>query len=283
MSGFSPEWLRLREAADRRARNRDIESVVQARFAQRDAVTVVDLGCGTGSNVRAIASLLPNVQSWTLVDNDAALLDEARKELTAWADHAEAKGGELHLTKSHATLSVTFKCLNIASDLEGALPAGTALVTASALFDLTSEDFIRAFARRCADIKAAMYAVLTYNGIQRWEPHRPADNQMSGAFHRHQLRDKGFGASAGPMAASLLADQFKLGGFLVQEGDSTWRLSRNDRTLLEELVRGHAMAVSETGLVDAKTIEAWVKVTRSAALVGHTDTFAVPVQSTSLF
>ena len=85
MSGFSPEWLRLREAADRRARNRDIESVVQARFAQRDAVTVVDLGCGTGSNLRATTSLLPNVQSWTLVDNDAALLDALHDRLPSLA------------------------------------------------------------------------------------------------------------------------------------------------------------------------------------------------------
>ena len=283
MTSFSPEWLRLREAADQRARNSDIESVVQARFAQRQSIKVVDLGCGTGSNLRAIVSLLPNVQSWTLVDNDPLLLDAARKDLADWADHTEITGDGLNLKKGHADITVTFQCLNLATDLENALPQGTDLVTASALFDLVSEDFIRAFAKRCAEINAAVYTVLTYNGIQRWEPHRPADNQMSGAFHRHQLRDKGFGPSAGPMAPSHLLDQFKLGGFLVQEGDSSWRLSRNDRTLLEELVRGHAMAVGETGSVDAKTIESWVKVTRSAALVGHTDTFAVPVQSTSRF
>ena len=283
MTSFSPEWLRLREAADQRARNSDIESVVQARFAQRQSIKVVDLGCGTGSNLRAIVSLLPNVQSWTLVDNDPLLLDAARKDLADWADHTEITGDGLNLKKGHADITVTFQCLNLATDLENALPQGTDLVTASALFDLVSEDFIRAFAKRCAEINAAVYTVLTYNGIQRWEPHRPADNQMSGAFHRHQLRDKGFGPSAGPMAPSHLLDQFKLGGFLVQEGDSSWRLSRNDRTLLEELVRGHAMAVGETGSVDAKTIESWVKVTRSVALVGHTDTFAVPVQSTSRF
>ena len=283
MSGFSADWLRLREPADGRARNAEIANAVSARFAQRETVDVVDLGCGTGANLRATATLLPNTQTWTLVDSDPALLDAARKDLAAWADEAETAGDLLHLKKGHATISVGFKTINLATGLDEALSSKPALVTASALFDLVSEDFIRKLARRCAEMGAAFYTVLTYDGVHRWEPHRPADNQMASAFHRHQLRDKGFGPASGPMAASHLIDQFKLNGFLVQEGTSRWVLSRNDRTLLEELVRGHAMAVGETGLVDAKTIESWVKVTRTAASVGHTDTFAVPVQSTSLF
>jgi hypothetical protein len=67
-----------------------------------------------------------------------------------------------------------------------------------------------------------------------------------------------------------------LNGYTVLEGESPWVLGRNDRMLLEELQRGYAMAAAETGLVDAKTIEAWIKVQRNAAEVGHTDTFAAP-------
>ena len=46
--------------------------------------------------------------------------------------------------------------------------------------------------------------------------------------------------------------------------------------LIDELVRGHAVAVTETGAVDEKTVVAWVNVSRTAAFVGHTDMFAVP-------
>lgn len=73
VSGFDPTWLALREPADHRSRNQDVADALAARFALRDSVNVVDLGCGTGSNLRAMAELLPKNQSWTLVDHDPAL------------------------------------------------------------------------------------------------------------------------------------------------------------------------------------------------------------------
>ncbi len=276
MNTFSPEWLKLREGADARARNSEIAAAVAGRFALRENISVVDLGAGTGSNLRATSALLPNQQSWTLVDRDAALLQAARGALSAWADTARDDNGTLHLTKDRATIDVTFKTCDLAHDLETALGPSPGLVTASALFDLVSVAFIRDFGKAVASRRTAFYAVLTYNGVQRWSPHRPADNQMTSAFHTHQMRDKGFGPAAGPVAAAHLADQFRLEGYSVIEGESPWRLERNDRMLIEELSRGHAMAVAETGSVDTKTIESWIKVTRTGADVGHTDIFAVP-------
>lgn len=279
MTAFSSEWLKLREAADVKARNREVSNALSARFAQRNAVTVVDLGSGTGSNLRATAPLLPNLQTWTLVDHDSALLDSARRALSAWADTAKPKTDDpagLTLTKGYATIHVRFLQCNLASDLDTVLSQPVDLVTASALFDLVSADFVRAFAHALADRRAVFYGALTYNGIQRWQPHRPTDSQMTSAFHRHQLGDKGFGPALGPMASAHLADQFRLNGYLVLEGESPWQLSRNDRMLIDELVRGHAMAVAETGAVDIKTIEAWVKVQRTGAETGHTDIYAVP-------
>jgi len=39
---------------------------------------------------------------------------------------------------------------------------------------------------------------------------------------------------------------------------------------------GFAQAVRETGLVDAPTIADWRAVSRTAAIVGHADTLALP-------
>jgi SAM-dependent methyltransferase len=276
MTAFSREWLGLREPADAAARNTTVANTVSARFAQRDKLYIVDLGCGTGANLRATASMLPNEQHWRLVDSDLALLDVARATLISWADQAERNGDQLKLQKGNAKITADFACINLATDLARAFSPVPDLVTASAFFDLVSEEFIRSLARHCADMNSVFYTALTYNGVQRWSPHRPADNQMASAFHQHQLRDKGFGPAAGPMAVSLLADQFRLNGYLVTEGESPWVLGRNDRMLIEELMHGHATAAAETGLVDTKTLETWVKVQRSAAEIGHTDTFAVP-------
>jgi hypothetical protein len=149
-------------------------------------------------------------------------------------------------------------------------------VTASAFFDLASESYIRELAKAVVAVNAAFYATLTYNGLQKWTPHRPADNQMTAAFQRHQMRDKGFGPAAGPLSASHLVDQFRINGYLALAGESPWRLDRADRVLIEEVIRGHAVAVTEEVGVDEKTIVAWVNVPRSGAFIGHTDVFAVP-------
>lgn len=276
MSDFSPEWLDLREAADIRARNSGVANAVAARFALRDELSVLDLGSGTGSNLRATAPLLPSRQKWTLVDRDTSLLDAAKLKLIRWAERHDDHGETLEIEKGGRQISVAFRAADLANETQALLDEGPQLVTASAFFDLTSEDYIRELAKAVVARGAAFYATLTYNGLQKWTPHRPADNQMTAAFQRHQMRDKGFGPAAGPLAGSHLVDQFRINGYVVLEGESPWRLERGDRMLIDELIRGHAVAVTEAGGIDDKTVVAWVGVSRTAAFVGHTDVFAAP-------
>ena len=226
MSGFSPEWLALREPVDHRSRSNDIAQALAARFQKQQRVAVVDLGCGAGSNLRATASLLPPVQSWTLVDFDAALLVAAQKTLTDWADRVETGVDGLVLDKDGKRITVQFRRADLNHDLNSVLGPKPDLVTASALFDLCSPTFIKAFARAVAARRAVFCTVLTYNGIQRWTPRQPSDGAMIAAFHAHQMTDKGFGPSAGPTAPAHLADAFRLSGYSVLEGEKSVGVER---------------------------------------------------------
>jgi len=276
MSGFSAQWLDLREPVDHRSRNVDLGRRLARHFEGWRPITVVDLGCGTGSNLRATAPLLGPDQSWTLVDYDQALLDAAAQRLTAWADGADQQDNRLILFKGAKRLTVEFRRADIAGDLDTALGASANLVTASAFFDLVSADFIARFAAAVAKRKAAFYTVLTYDGDQRWTPEHDADAAMAEAFHAHQARDKGFGAAAGPNAPDVLGEAFTSAGYSVEESDSAWRLGEADAALIADLARGFADAVRETAQVDAQLIADWAAVTRSGAIVGHTDTLALP-------
>ena len=274
MSGFSPEWLALREPVDHRTRNSALARQVADLFKARAGVSVTDLGCGAGSNIRATFRLLPATQSWTLVDYDARLLVVARERLMLWAERVEVTGETLKLDKEGKRLTVAFRQADLTKDLDAALGAKPDLVTASALFDLCSADFIATFAKAVTARRAAFYTVLSYNGIQTWTPAHAADAAMAAAFHAHQRTDKGFGASAGPDAPKALSDAFRAAGANVAEGDSPWVLGGAEQRLIDDLSGGFADAVAEHGAVPAAMLAAWRAVWHDGAVVGHTDTLA---------
>ncbi len=276
MTGFTPDWLDLREPVDHRSRNRKLAHALAAHFDGWRPITVVDLGCGTGSNLRATAPLLGPEQYWTLVDHDPSLLDVASKRLTTWADGADAQDARLVLFKGAKRITVEFRRANLAGDLEGALGPSTNLVTASALFDLASPAFIARLAALIAARKSAFYTVLTYDGDQRWTPEHEADASLLDAFHAHQRRDKGFGLAAGPDAPDALSEAFTALGYQVTEGDSAWRLGPGDEALVARLEADFVSAVGETRQVDAATLTAWRSVARTTAIIGHADTLALP-------
>jgi SAM-dependent methyltransferase len=277
MSGFSADWLTLREPADHRARDRALLDALAGSFAGRDALRIVDLGCGTGSNLRATAPRLGLAQHWHLVDYDATLLAAARERLGAWADEAEAEGDDLRLSLGERRVRVSFHQADLAADPGAVLHHQPDLVTASALFDLVSVPWIERFAAAVAGQGAAFYTVLTYNGVEAWEPPHPTDAAVFRAFHAHQGGDKGFGPSAGPQATEALATAFRAQGYRVDLADSPWRLGPADRALVAELARGIAQAVRETGEVPEATIADWLQAREQAACtVGHTDCLALP-------
>src|SRR5262245_3633605 len=106
MSEFSAQWLDLREPVDHRSRNRKLERALAKHFDGWRPITVVDLGCGTGSNLRATAPLLGPEQHWTLVDRDALLLEAAAERLAAWADGADRQADRLVLFKGAKRIGV---------------------------------------------------------------------------------------------------------------------------------------------------------------------------------
>lgn len=279
MSGFSTEWLLLREPADRVARDVELLADLAADMAHLSDLHFADLGCGTGSNLRAIALAFGQGQRqhWRLYDHDRGLLLEARKALAAWADHSRDREGGLELQKDDREIHVRFCEEDLNRNIETVLRPGD-IVTASAFFDLVSEGWISRFAAAAAAIQAAVYATLIYNGAELWVSPHPADGPMLAAFAMHQRRDKGFGPAAGPKAANVLLAALLKEGYKVQAANSPWRLNQEQRRLIEELAAGSAAAVAELRLFDDEVISAW-RTSRAAAAactIGHSDILAWP-------
>jgi hypothetical protein len=268
MSTFSAEWLALREAADRRAVNSYVRQELVRALAGRDHISVVDLGSGTGSNLRGLGPALSGRQRWTLVDNVAGLLE---RPTLPGLRLASAAGEPIEIDTCVADFS---------DGVFEPLIAGADLVTASALFDLVSAPVLERLAETVVARGQVFYTVLTYDGIAAWLPEHPADPAMRNAFNRHQRSDKGFGPAEGPGATARLAAAFVRRGYRVVRGKSPWVLDGSLPELRRKADRGWAGAVRETGLVPSATIDDWLarrlRPVEAVTIVGHEDLLALP-------
>jgi SAM-dependent methyltransferase len=251
VSGFSSDWLALREAADRAARDPGLMARL-ADWAAGRRLRVVDLGCGTGATWRALSPHLPGAE-WLLVDHDPALLQEAARRTGAKTRRAD-----------------------LARDIASVL-AGADIVTASALFDLCSRKWVDQFVA-ALPAPAAVYGALSYDGREVWRPAHPLEDRALAAFHSHQYGDKGFGLSLGPAAAAHLAMRLEASGRTVATARSDWRLGPEDRPLIAALADGAAEAVAETGALKEAELTDWRAARRAAQSVeiGHLDILALP-------
>ncbi len=277
MSGFDSDWLALREPEDHRARNGDVARACARRFQALTTMTIVDIGCGAGSNLRALAPLLATRQSWRLIDHDARLIAAARASLQVWADEASDEGADLKLRKADKYLVVAFEERDLSGALDALWSPAPDLVTAAALFDLVSAPWITRFVAALAARKLPLLALLTYNGAESWTPPHPTDADMLAAFHAHQARDKGFGPAAGPLAAGALSAAFGAEAYALHAGASDWRLPAG-AALTRATAEGVASAVRETGALAESAVADWLRARQNAsARIGHEDLFAAPI------
>jgi hypothetical protein len=266
MSGFSAEWLALRESYDLHARNPVVLDAVATLFKSHDAVSVVDLACGAGSTIRALSSHLPARQHWDLVDHDQRLLTLACSGKFA---------GDVRLNAVPLDLSGNF---------EVAFDGTKDLITISALLDLVSESWLDRFAREIAARALPVYAALTYDGRIDISPSDPLDEAIASAINAHQRTDKGFGPALGPSAAAAAISRLEGLGYSVVHGSSDWVIGAADQKIQLELLAGWATAASEIEALSRRDIDNWltrrkdeVGARASTMRVGHVDFFATPI------
>ena len=133
---FSAEWLSLREPVDHRSRSKALLARVAAHLAPLDEPSIVDIGCGTGSNLRATAPALGRSQRWVLVDYDPGCSRPQPMLSSRWAGQAISDDAGLVLMRGRADDPVTFRQADLAADLDARSAGDVDLVTASAFFDL---------------------------------------------------------------------------------------------------------------------------------------------------
>jgi len=262
---FTPDWLALREPMDHRSRSADLVTPLADWLESRPSRRVLDLGSGTGSNLRYLAPRLPGEQQWTLVDRNAALLGRATGAAVAVPEVAR-------VTKVSGEL-----------DPRGlALVAGADLVTASALIDLVTQEWLERLVAACRTAGNAVLLSLTWDGSMTWHDPDPDDALVAEAVRNHQLRDKGMGPALGPAAGAMAERVFRSAGYDTQLRPSPWSLSVDDASLARALVDGWAATATEERPAESRLIQDWAERRRATIAtqfelqVGHVDLMALP-------
>ncbi|MEE4331720.1 MAG: class I SAM-dependent methyltransferase [Wenzhouxiangella sp.] len=279
---FEADWLSLREPADRAARSSELVERLRRWLATWPAGRCVDLGSGHGSNLRYLADHLPGALDWLLIDRDEDLLSRASQQTI----------------RTHPRLTVATRSLDLA-DLRSTDIADARLVTASALFDLASRDWIHRLAASCRQVGAAVLFTLTVDGRRHFEDAAGErlngsddacgdDAWMTGQFNAHQRRAKGLGDALGPDAARELPIALNTAGFDVMGRASDWRLRAGEPqtlTLGKALLDGWRDAVLESAPEASTRVGRWhERRTRALAAgriglrVGHVDVLGLPPQ-----
>ena len=265
MSGFSADWLTLREPYDLRARNPIVLDAVAAHFEPDFSVQVVDLACGTGASARALGPHLPVRQNWRLIDNDLSLLARA----TA--------------TPAPKDKVIDAIALDLNRDLEAALDGKVDLIATSALLDLVSEPWLDRLVVEIVARGVPLYAALSYDGRTTLTPSDPFDAEIAAAVNAHQRTDKGFGPALGPVAAAFAIARFEALGYSVVHGTSDWVMGPDDFEIQTEILAGWASAAHDIGTLSHADTAAWLARRRDSIAaggfslsVGHVDFFAAP-------
>lgn len=266
MTGFSLDWLALREPADAAARAKEAEDELRGHFGEAAGLSVVDLGCGSGANLRRLGPLLPTPQEWLMVDDAPELLGEAHRSAQAIDN----------------LLGKTRRC-DLADDLSFIEAAKPDLLTASALMDLVSAGWFDRLLQAVEPIKPVLFFVLNYDGNLSYAPALPDDDFVTRAFNRHQRGEKSFGPALGPDAVDRMTEALSKRGYEVTTWPSDWRLGARERRLQSWLLHGHAEAAMEVLGTDARRVEDWLAERlalldrgNSDIVVGHRDLLAIP-------
>ena len=277
----------LREPADHAARNlaaplalaRRFVSLVQTRAGE--TVRLVDLGGGTGSNVRFLAPLFGGRQSWTIWERDRVLRHHGFERFGGWAEErgweAEQRDSRLFITSPELSLGVGFENRDLRDPLDF---RGCDGICNSALLDLVS-------AAWCDALLAALDAAgwppflssLVADGSWLWWPTLPGDPLAQRVFAEDMTTDKGFGAALGYDAVPVLKRRFEARGVAFEEAESPWLLGPDQAALQLGLI-DFAETVLTERCPDDPALADWCVSRRAAAArqdlrLGHRELLAL--------
>src|SRR5690606_36795973 len=142
--------------------------------------------------------------------------------------------------------------------LAGCLPEPGGLLTASALLDLVSREWLRTLAERSADAGVSVLFALTYDGRMHCEPAEPGDARVRALVNRHHRGDKGFGPALGTRAPAAASGTYAARRDVLRSESTDWRHGAQSVALQRELRAGWHSASVKSAPDKRVALDAWL-------------------------
>lgn len=231
------DWLDLRVPFDDAARRHSLSLLNQLASALRSrtpgepqAVTVIDIGAGTGNSARWFRQHLPVLLPgqplrWVLVDTDQAALDTAVATLP----------GVETVTANISQLP------SIANDLLASAP-GRLLITGSAVLDVLTSHDLQAIVDTLVQHRGLGLFLLSITGQWQLTPADCDDEKINDAFCGHQRRE----GKLGPIAPEVLSQLALEADAEVTTTPAAWQLTApQDQDFIKRFLTERSAAAVE--------------------------------------
>lgn len=283
---FDIDWLNERYPFDAEARNKALEAKVKAHFSDKEELTFVDVGSGTGSNCLYFIDHFAQSQKWYLVEQNESL---RKATIRRFKDYAAFHKYDFDRKKNRIKISSIKKTVvvELVNDSLLNLPQlvdlkKIDLVLANAVFDLFTAKQLTAFTELLIEHRLPFYTTLSYETMT-FSPEDPFDDVFVDAYNAHMERPQKAGKALGKKAIQFMVELFKKNKVMIETGPSTWKIEADDIKMHYYLLNFMENALGEMDL-DASMManfERWTQrkkdliITRRQRLeIGHLDIFA---------
>jgi hypothetical protein len=213
-------YLAAKRTVDDRALDRRVLEALRAGIADRDRLTVLEVGAGIGTMAERLLEweLLPAEVTYELLDLEPANLAAARERLPAWGRErgwaVTGRDDDLLLEGEGRRVRVRF---TEGDALAVAPERSRDLLVGSAFLDLIDYDRLPALLSALRP-GGRWYFPITFDGVTAFRPPHPHDDAVVERFHGHMDRGDGAGSTAGRRLLDGLPD----GATVEAVGGSDW-------------------------------------------------------------
>ena len=210
MHEFNNNWLIQREKIDSLSRSKIAISKINNFIKNKDKISIIDLGCGTGSNYRYLSPKIKKKQSWDMLDISLKSINYFKEDIS----------------KSKKVDNVKFIKTNVIKNIKKIDFNNYDIVTGSAFLDIMPNSWFRDFYNLNINSKI-IYFSINYDGFFKFFPKHKDDGLVLKLFNSDQKSDKGIGLKAvGPNCSKIINSMFtKTHKTFILKSD--WKVENN--------------------------------------------------------